>query len=269
VQNAITFLGTGGDSIVVGSQRRASGGILFRFGNNTFYIDPGPGALVRAKQFDINPREITAVFVSHNHLNHVGGLNSILSAMTYAGIDRHGVLVADDEVIHGSNEEFPGVSKFHKKLVERFIAIKPGTRIGINEINVVATTAKHTPSSIGFKFYTDKFTVSYLGDTEYCKELVEEHNDSDVIIINCKNPAGLKEPGHMNSDDVVNLLLKIKPKLVVLTHFGVKMLDADPLYEAREIHKKTGVQVIAAKDGFVVNPVSYASSLKQKKLGSF
>jgi len=269
MKNSITFLGTGGDSIVVGKQIRASGGIVLRFDENVFHLDPGPGAIVRSRQFDVNPREITAFFVSHNHLNHVAGLNSMISAKTYSGIDKHGVLACNEETLHGSPKELPGVSKYHRGCVERFIAMKPGMRIGVNEVNIMATTAKHTPTSIGFKFYTEKFVVSYTSDTDFCKELVDDHKDSDVIIINCKHPSGLSEEGHMNSDDVVKFLSKTKPKLAILTHFGIKMIDADPIYEAREIHKKCGIQVIAAKDGFVVNPVSYASSLKQKKLGSF
>jgi ribonuclease BN (tRNA processing enzyme) len=133
----------------------------------------------------------------------------------------------------------------------------------------MATYAKHTSTSIGFKFYAEKFVVSYTSDTEYCKELVEDHKDSDVIVINCKYPSGLIQKGHLNSEDVVKFLQKTKPKLAILTHFGIKMLDADPIYEAREIQKKTTTQVISARDGMVVNPVSYAASLKQKKLSSF
>ncbi|NQU98066.1 MBL fold metallo-hydrolase [Candidatus Woesearchaeota archaeon] len=269
MKNSIVFLGTGGDSIVVGKQVRASGGIVFKFGDNQFHVDPGPGAIVRAKQFDINPRETTAILVSHNHLHHTAGLNSMISAMTYSGIDKRGVLACDEETLHGSQMEKPAVSNYHKSLVERFIAMKPEMRIGINDVNIVATHAKHTPTSIGFKFYTQNFVVSYTSDTEYSKELIADHKGSDVIIINCKYPLGLRQKGHMNSEDVVKFLEKTKPKLAILTHFGIKMLDADPIYEAREIQKKTKSQVIAAKDGLVVNPVSYTASLKQRKLNSF
>ncbi|MFH1589117.1 MAG: MBL fold metallo-hydrolase [archaeon] len=268
MKNSIIFLGTGGDAIVVGKQIRASGGIILQFEGNQFHLDPGPGAVVRAMQYGINPRETVGVFVSHNHLNHVGGLNSIIAAMTYSGIDRRGVLACDEETLHGSDTEYPGISKYHKTLVERFIALKPGMRMGINEVNVLATTSSHTPTSIGFKFSTEKYSVSYIPDTDYCKEL-EEHKGSNILIINCKYPAGLTQKGHLNVDDVVKILEKIKPKLAILTHFGVKMLDADPIYQAREIQKKTKVQVIAAKDGLSINPISYSSSIKQKTLGSF
>ncbi|MBU0665844.1 MAG: MBL fold metallo-hydrolase [Nanoarchaeota archaeon] len=269
MKNAILFLGTGGDSQVVGKQIRSSGGIILKFNDNQFHLDPGPGAIIKAKDYGINLRENTAIFVSHNHINHVNDLNAIISAMTYSGMDKHGVLVCDEETLHGSENDYPGLKKHSKAMLERFIAVKPGMRIGINEVNIMPVFAKHTESSLGFKFYSENFVVSYTGDTEYCKELVDGHKDVDVIIINCKHPIGLSQEGHMNSEDVVKFLNKINPKLAILTHFGLKMLDADTIYEAREIQKKTKCQVIAAKDGLIVNPVSYASSLKQKKLNNF
>ncbi len=269
MNNSIIFLGTGGDSIVVGKQLRASGGIILKLRDNYFHLDPGPGALLRMKQQGLNPRELTAVLVTHNHLNHAGGVNSVLSAMTYSGIDKRGILVGDEESLNGSEKEYPMISSYHKHLTEKFIAMKPGARIGINNINVESLPAKHTSSSIGYRFTTEEFVLSYTGDTEYSKDLVDAHKKSDVVIINCKYPTGLTQKGHMNSEDVIKFLEKVKPKLAVLTHFGVKMLDADPIYEAREIHKKVGCQVIAAKEGLVVNPVSYTSSVNQKKLDSF
>ena len=249
MKNSIIFLGTGGDSIVVGKQIRGSGGIVFQFEGNQFHIDPGPGTLVRMKQFDVNPRETTAVLVSHNHLTHAGGLNELISAMTYSGIDRRGVLACDEETLHGSNIEFPAVSKYHKAMVERFIALKSGMRIGINEVNIVATTAKHTPTSVGFKFSTEKFVVSYISDTDYCKELVQEHKGVNVMIINCKYPLGLSQKGHLNSEDVVKLLEQTKPKLAIITHFGKDMVEANPVYQARDMSKMTDIQIIAAEDG--------------------
>ena len=47
------------------------------------------------------------------------------------------------------------------------------------------------------------------------------------------------------------------------------MLRADPMYEARHIQKNSGTQIIAAKDGMVINPVSFSSSVRQKTLKSY
>ncbi len=71
----------------------------------------------------------------------------------------------------------------------------------------------------------------------------------------CRNPRRRKK--------IIN---KVKPRLAIITHFGIKMLKADPLYEAREIQNKTGVQIISAKDGMTIDPISYSSGLRQKTL---
>ena len=62
---------------------------------------------------------------------------------------------------------------------------------------------------------------------------------------------------------------KIKPKLAIITGFGIKMIQADPLYEAREIQHASKVQVIAARDGLSINPISYSATLRQKTLSLY
>ena len=74
---------------------------------------------------------------------------------------------------------------------------------------------------------------------------------------------------NLSSDDAIKIINAVKPKLAIIHHLGIKMIEADPMYEAREIQKKTNTQVIAAKDGLTVNPISHSSSVKQKRLGSF
>ena len=90
----IIFLGTGGDKSVIGRQIRASGGIIIQNNNLQFHLDPGPGALVKAKEFGINPRATTALLVSHNHLGHCNDVNAVIDAMTLSGLDKRGVLIA-------------------------------------------------------------------------------------------------------------------------------------------------------------------------------
>ncbi len=53
------------------------------------------------------------------------------------------------------------------------------------------------------------------------------------------------------------MISQVRPRLAIITHFGLEMLKADPLNEAREIQRITGVQTIAAQDGLIVSPGSY------------
>src|SRR3989338_2737738 len=66
-----------------------------------------------------------------------------------------------------------------------------------------------------------------------------------------------------------SLIEKTKPKLVILTGFDSKEWEANPVYAARDIKAKTGVQTIAAEDGLVVDLVSYGAVSEQKSLGKF
>lgn len=57
----------------------------------------------------------------------------------------------------------------------------------------------------------------------------------------------------MSFSDAVKLASRARPELMIITHFGAKMIRADPLCEARDIQKATGVRVMAARDGMKVN----------------
>jgi ribonuclease BN (tRNA processing enzyme) len=268
----IIFLGTGGDENVVGRQIRSSAGIVVQVDDYQFIIDPGPGCLVKAKDNGISLRGTTAVLVSHAHVNHANDLNAVISAMTYNGLDITGVVIANNTVVNGGEGISPVLSEFHKNCVEKVITIKPEQKVGIEIVEVHALKANHTdPDTVGFKLFTPKFIMVYTSDTTYSKDLIEQYKKADILILNTLHPAGTKdkEKKGLSADDIIKIITKTKPKLAIITHFGVKMVSADPLYEAREIQKATGIQVVAAVDGMAINPLSYSADLKQKTLNLY
>ncbi len=270
MQPKLVFLGTGGDAIVVGGQIRSSGGIILQVEDNQFHIDPGPGALARARDYGVNLRNNVAVLVSHNHLNHCNDINAVISAMTLNGLDKKGVLITNKSAFNGTPEMEPILTKYHRGLIERNIILEPGQRVGINEIEIRATHAQHTdPSTIGFKFMTPQFALGYSSDTGYISELVEDYKEVDIMVLNVVYPREMKDKYMLSIDDAIRLLPEIRPKLAILTHFGIKLQEMDFLNEVRKVQKETKIQTIAAKDGMSINPVSYSVSLRQKTLNLF
>ncbi len=79
----------------------------------------------------------------------------------------------------------------------------------------------------------------------------------------------MKQKGHLSTDDAIKFIQKAKPKLAVINHFGIKMIEANPMYEAREIQKESKMEVVAAKDGLLINPVSFSSRMRQVTLEPF
>ena len=268
--SSIVFLGTGGDSIVVGKQILRSGGFLLISDESQFHIDPGPGALGCLKENGFHPREHTAVFVTHPHVNHASDVNALLSAMTLNGLDKRGVLISSKSVYFGNQDVDPAVSRFHKELVERCIALDEGGKIGINDVDIRFTYAKHYNSgAVGYKFFTQDATISYTGDTDFNDNLVAAHQGADVLIVNVKHPFGMKQKYHLDTESAAKLIEKVKPQLAIITHYGVKMLEADPIDQARMIQRHSGVQTIAAKDGSVIIPRTYIGQKRQKTLQNY
>jgi hypothetical protein len=187
--------------------------------------------------------------------------------MTYGGFDKKGVLVANNTVINGSQNHEPFLHKYYRDCLERFIVMEEGGKVGVNDVEIKAIRAKHSePNAIGFKFITPDYTLTYTGDTIYSVETISEYENSNVLILNV--PHLKKEEGRDNlcKEDAIKIIKKVNPKLAIITHFGINFLKADPLYEIREIQRETNTQVIAAKDGMVVNPVSYDVQQGQKTL---
>ncbi len=272
---SLVFLGTGTGPFVVGKNLRGAGGIILKIDDNQFHIDPGPGALHQMASSRINVRETTAVLASHHHLYHCNDLNAVIDGMTYSGLDKIGVLVCPSSFV----ENFPGenrVGKYplilrgkYKEFLERVIALEAGQRVGINEIEVLGLAAEHGCPTIGFKFFTPYFTLAYTSDTRLSADIVKQLKNANILVLNVPFFRRGEGKNNLSVEDAEEIIREVKPNVAILTHFGIEMLKADPLYQAREVQKKTGVQTIAARDGMEIDLLSYAVDKGQRTLEGF
>jgi hypothetical protein len=266
MQSKILFLGTAGDAVVMGKQQRASGGIVFQYEDNQFQIDPGPGAVLMAKMTGINLRENTSILISSNTMLAASDGNAAISAMTLDGMDKRGVLVGPSSL--GKEGSF--ILPQYAAMLERVITIDNTRKIGINNIDIEIIELKGDISTqCGFKFITPRFNLAYLPATGFSENMAESLKETDILIVSVRNPRGIESEDCLDSAAADRIIKMANPQIAVITGFGVKMLQADPLYEIREMQKNAGIQVIAAKDGMTVNPSSFASTVRQKNLRSF
>ncbi len=247
--NRITFCGTGGGRVVISNQIRATGGFVINLAGHQIHVDPGPGALAKAKQFGIAPTRTDIVFVSHAHTDHANDVNAIIESMTTGGIHKSGVLISVPSVIAGRE---PWLRRYHKSLINKYFSVKAGDVVKIGNLTFTATPAKHDePFNVGFKL--EPAGIGYTSDTVYFGDLWRTLEGIKILIINVLRPGNDKWKTHMCTDDAIKLIEKVKPELAIIQHFGAKMIRANPLYEARRIQSKTGVRTIAATDGLVVS----------------
>ncbi len=255
IPDSLIFLGSGGARIVIAKQVRASGGIWVTLAGVQFLLDPGPGALVRAvsSRHRLDPRELAAIILSHRHLDHSADVNVMIEAMTTGGTEPRGILFAPADALEG---EDPVVLRYLRNFLERVVVLKEGGCYQIGPIEFVCPVRhKHRGEVYGFRFKAPRITLSYVADTAYFPELAE-HYRADVVIFNVVrySPSNLD---HLHLPEVKELIQAMKPRLAIMTHFGMTMIRAKPWKIARELSEETGVAVVAASDGMRIELEKY------------
>ncbi len=248
----LIFLGSGGGRWVTITQRLRTGGIVLKLKNIQIHIDPGPGALLCAHENKISPLSTNAIFVTHCHPDHYNDAEILIEAMTRGMTKKRGVFAGSRSVVEGVEGIGPAVSKYHLSKVEKLFLLEPDKKFNIDGIEVSCLNTYHTdPTNVGLRLDFEK-TIIYTSDTEYRENLAKMYRDADVIVFNVIRPRGEKIRGHLCVNDVINILNEVKPKIAVLNHFGMKMVD-ERFKEARRVEKETGVRTISATDGLSID----------------
>jgi phosphoribosyl 1,2-cyclic phosphodiesterase len=251
VEVELVFLGTGGGRFATITQKRKTGGIRFLSKSLNMHLDPGPGALIYSLEMGLNPQKIMAVLVSHSHPDHYTNAEILIEAMTRGMLKKRGIVAAPHSVLFGNEETGPAISRYHQKMPEKVIEVKPGVVFHVGDTRIVATEAKHSdPDAVGFRFETPEVgDIAYTSDTEYFEGVGKAYEGVRLLILCVMRPSGNPWMGHMTPEDAIKIVEEVKPEIAVATHFGMKMIFSGPHRQVKLIEEKTGVPALAAFDG--------------------
>ena len=246
VNDEIVFLGTGGARYVVAKQLRATGGLLFRIGGKNILVDPGPESLYRLLTFlpKFAPEKIDAIILTHKHIDHSADINVYLDVITKGGFNKHGILLAPADAFGEDGVIF----KYLLDFLDETIIIKENYTFRIDGLQFAFPLRhEHRVETYGFKLLHEGYTISYITDTKYFEKLIPAYR-ADVVIMNLikLEPS---EIDHLSVDDCAEIITGIKPKVAIITHFGMTMIRKGPWNVARQLKAKTGITVLAAEDG--------------------
>ena len=107
---------------------------------------------------------------------------------------------------------------------------------------------KHPVETYGFIFRTSQYTISWLIDTGYFEDLPKYYK-CDLLVINTVMMEHKPMVEHLSLGEVGKVIKQIKPRIAIITHFGMSVWRAKPWELAKKLSDETGVSVISALDG--------------------
>jgi len=243
--DSITFLGVAGARFMVSRQLAASGGLWLDLSGTRILIDPGPGSIVQSTKRKLDAEKLSAIVLSHRHLDHSADTNVMIEAMTNGGFNRHGRLFAPSDAL--SNE--PVVYSYLKNYLDGVTVLEEGKTYTIGNISFSTPVRHiHPVETYGMVFKSSRYNFAYLADTRYFEGL-QNHYRNDLLIINMVLTEPRPPIDHLSIPDVVEIIKAVRPRTAILSHFGLHVWQQQPRLIADEMSRQTGCRVIAARDG--------------------
>jgi len=239
-------MGTAGARFMVAKQLAASGGMYLEEGSTRLCLDPGPGAIVQYAKRKVDLTLVSAIILSHRHLDHCGDVNVMVEAMTEGGFKHRGELYCPSDAL----DTDPVVLEYLRGFPERVVRLAPERTYSVGAIEFTTSPPHlHGAETYGFRFGEK---LGWITDTEYHDGLAEQHR-AEVMVIH--TVLRERRPGlpHLCLDDAEAIIRAARPRLAILTHFGMTMWRAHPWELAARLTEATGVEVKAARDGMAID----------------
>jgi phosphoribosyl 1,2-cyclic phosphodiesterase len=241
----LTFMGTAGARFMVAKQLAASGGLYLEEGSTRISLDPGPGAIVQYAKRKVDLTKLDAIVLSHRHLDHSGDVNVMVEAMTEGGFARRGRLFCPSDAL----DDDPVVLNYLRRFPEEVIRLEPETTYTVKDITF-STTPRHLHQVETYGFRVGD-RLGWVTDSAYYDGIAEQHK-ADVMVIHVVLMQCRADLPHLCLDDAERIIREAKPRLAILTHFGMTVWRAHPWELAADLTQRIGTEVKAARDGMAV-----------------
>ena len=194
-------------------RRRSS--ILVERGETCIVVDTGPD--FRAQMLRAKVKRLDAVLFTHEHKDHVAGLDDV-RAFNFIADGKEMDVYATPRVQEALKREFsyvfaknkyPGVPEINLKLIE-------DKSFNVRELRVEPINVMHYKLPVkAFRFGN----FAYVTDANYIEDSEKEKlKNLDVLILNALRIS--KHISHFNLEEAIELIEELKPKQAYLTHIS-------------------------------------------------
>ena len=225
----VTFAGCG-DAFGSGGRYQACIHLRGAGGSGPVLLDCGATSLSALKRLGLDPGEIAAVFVSHLHGDHFGGLPFLIldgqfsrrtEPLTVAGPPGIARRLAD-----AMECMFPGSSTTPRRFGIDTVELNPGSASTVSGVTVSAWEGDHPSGApaLLLRLNLAGKTLTYTGDTAWTSTLVNAAADADLLIAE----AYYRDKNilyHLRLADLDAHRDQLTAKRIIVTHMSADVLD--------------------------------------------
>jgi ribonuclease BN (tRNA processing enzyme) len=236
-----------GSGDAFGTGGRLQSGYLVEAGSATFLLDCGATILPALKRHGRDTGSIDAIFISHLHGDHFGGLPFLFLEYLYENVRTRPLLVAGPpgleervRAVFGALYREPAAMPPPYPL--EFVELHPGRSATFGGVDVRPFRVPHQTASIslGLRVSVDGRHILYSGDSAWCEDFVAQSAGTDLFL--CESflfdtPVDY----HMNYCEIAANTARLGCRRLVLSHLGRELLD-----------HRAEVALECAEDGTVV-----------------
>jgi ribonuclease BN (tRNA processing enzyme) len=230
-----------------GSGGRNHSGYLLEIERRLLLLDCGPTTLLAMKKAGLDPSHLDAVFLSHLHGDHMGGLPFLFLEYLHESPRQSPLHVAGP----------PGMPERVRRLFQLMYGDGsrprelPPTAFHILEPEVMTTVAgveifpfrvphQVRDISLGMKLTVQGKKILYSGDSAWTDLFITHSQNVDLFLCECSF-FDRDSPNHISYRKIEENLSRLGCKKLLLTHMGEEMLA-----------QREGLPVLSAEDGLVI-----------------
>jgi ribonuclease BN (tRNA processing enzyme) len=250
----IVVLGSGS---TVPHPTRASSGFWVENSGGSLMLDFSAPMPYRMAKEGLDWPNLHAIWISHFHLDHCGGIAPFLAGTKHAPQMKtrtKPLKIFGPKGLAALIDRFDGVNgygllkqPFPVEIVEvehnEKFEIVPG-------VEALPCKTPHTDESLAIRIESDGKSLVYSSDTGFDNLIATLANQADLFILECTFLRDKPKIKHLELAEAVHLIRKAKCKKAMLTHFYPEWDDVN---FAEEVAKIDGsISLIEATDGLTV-----------------
>ena len=224
----VTFAGSG-DAFGSGGRHQACIHLRGPGGQDPVLLDCGTTSLAALHGASLDPGEIAAVFVSHLHGDHFGGLPFLIldgqftrraRPLTVTGPPGTGRRLAE-----AMECLFPGSSTASRRFAVEVVELAPGGTVTVAGVRASGWQVDHPSGAppLAVRLGLGGRVIGYTGDTAWTGALLEVADGADLLIAEAYRMEA-QVPYHLRHADLLGHREQLNSGRVMLTHMGADVL---------------------------------------------